>query len=207
MPKVTKVLKARKAIPQYKIEVGDTYYHWAFMVGGRGGPKICSKTPPTRAQLTRSEYFGAVYAIFDGDLANLEPEGAVEALRDAATAIEELGSEQQEKYDNMPDSLQQGDTGQTLEARASSCESVKDALNEAADELETKLEELDKEEEDYKALVQKWEDYDTAVADYDEDSDDPEPEEPDEDRPDDRDFDQERQEAVDEAMQGIDEPE
>lgn len=39
-----------------------------------------------------------------------------EAFGDIATAIEELRDEEQEKFDNMPEGLQQGERGQAIEA-------------------------------------------------------------------------------------------
>lgn len=212
MPKVHFVKSARKANPRYGIEVGDSYYHWAFMVGGRGGPKICSKTKPTRSQLTNSDFLKSLYGIYDDDLASIEtaindsantpdwssipddPETIAESLR-------ELGQEQQEKFDNMPDGLQQGDTGQMLEQRASGCEAAADEIESAASDLRQKLEELDSEQDEYNDLVQKWADYDAEYASWegDEDEDAEEPTEPDEARPEDRDFDEERREAVGEA--------
>lgn len=207
MPRVTKVLKARKAIPQYGIAVGDTYYHWAFMVGGRGGPKICSKTPPKRSQLTRSDFLSQVYTIQDESLTSDNIKSA-DDLRDVATTVEELGQEQTDKFENMPEGLQQGDTGQMLEERAQQCESWAESINSQADELETALSEIDDLEERVKA----WKDYYAAQEDADEenaDEDDKESavDEPDSDEPDEddmeADFDDRRRDAIDEALGNI----
>lgn len=213
MPKVHFVKSARKANPRYGIEVGDSYYHWAFMVGGRGGPKICSKTRPTRSQLTQSEFKSALYGIFDDDLASIEkaindtantPDWASipDDLEAVAERLRELGQEQRDKFENMPEGLQQGDSGQMLEQRADGCESAADEIDSAASDLRQKLEELDSEEEEYDAAVKAWEEYDAAYAEF-EDSDDEdatEPDEPDMERPDEnRDFDDERREACGEA--------
>ena len=78
-----------------------------------------------------------------------------EDFRGVAEALRELGSEQQEKYDNMPEGLQQGDTGQMLEERASNCESWADEIEQRADELESALEAVD-------AAWQAWADWDLA---------------------------------------------
>lgn len=113
MPKVTFVKSARKANPRYGIEVGDSYYHWAFMVGGRGGPKICSKTRPTRAQLTNSDFLKGLYGIFDDEIGGVEkalndPNGGVDFdcvaddLEAVAQSLRDLGQEQRDKFDNMP---------------------------------------------------------------------------------------------------------
>ena len=143
MPKVTHVKSARKPIPRYNIEVGDSYYHWSFMVGGRGGPKICSKTPPTRSQLTNSDYLKQLYEIYDNGIP-----GCADAddLRQCAEELRGLGDEQEEKFNNMPDGLQQGDTGQMLEERASGCQSAADEIDNIADTLEQTLSDIEEAE-------------------------------------------------------------
>jgi len=133
MAKVHFVKKARKAIPSAGVAVGDSYYWWKFMVGGRGGPKRVSKTPPTRSQTTQSEFYSAVYDLEDrisalsvdqfesGD--DLKSE-----LEDIASEIRQLGDDQGDKYDNMPEGLQQGDVGQMLEERRDACEAWADEI-------------------------------------------------------------------------------
>ena len=59
------VKKARKDHPEGDIKKGDSYWWWAFMVGGRGGPKHYSKTQPKASQLTQSEYLGSIADIQD----------------------------------------------------------------------------------------------------------------------------------------------
>lgn len=113
-------------------------------MGGEAPPKICSKTPPTRGQLTQSDYLGSVYSIFDGP-----PPGSPDDVRQMATDLEELGQEQQEKFDNMPEGLQQGDTGQMIEERANSCEEKAQELNDLADEWETAADEAERQREEY----------------------------------------------------------
>lgn len=117
MPKVHHVKKSRKPVPQLDLPAGSEYWWWGIMQGSRGVKRF-SKTPPTRSQLTQSEFLGRVYDIED-QLNELKDPGDLESL---ISDIRELGEEQEEKYNNMPDGLQQGDTGQLLEGRASSCE-------------------------------------------------------------------------------------
>lgn len=57
-------------------------------------------------------------------------------MRDAADTIRELGEECSEKRDNMPDQLQDCGSGELLEGRANACESLSEALETAADEIE-----------------------------------------------------------------------
>jgi hypothetical protein len=162
MARVTFVKSARKDNPVAK--KGESYYWWKPMVGGRGGAKRYSKERPSRSQLTQSEFLSTLYDIEDGSMSEAH---TPEDFREVAEALRELGQEQQEKYDNMPDGLQQGDTGQMLEERASGCDSWADEIDTAADELESALEEVD-------ANWQAWEDYDEE----DEDAEEPDCEKP-----------------------------
>lgn len=121
MPRVTFVKKAQKDNPVAK--KGESYYWWAFMIGGRGGPKRFSKTPPKPSQLTQSEFLSTVLSIGE-DAENAPDFDSIESERDDIVGkLQELADETRGKYDNMPDGLQQGDTGQQLESRADSVES------------------------------------------------------------------------------------
>ena len=122
------VKKARKDHPEGDIKKGDSYWWWAFMVGGRGGPKHYSKTQPKASQLTQSEYLGSIADIQDELNALGADDGLQSAVEDIASRIRELGEEQQSKKDNLPDSLQESETGQLLEERAQACESAADEL-------------------------------------------------------------------------------
>lgn len=116
------VKKARKDNPVCK--QGESYWWWAFMVGGRGGPKHYSKDRPKASQLTQSEFLGAMMDIAD-ELSTLSADDSLESMvEDIVGRIRELGEEQKSKFDNMPESFQQGDTGQLLESRAEKCEEI-----------------------------------------------------------------------------------
>lgn len=121
MPRVTHVKKARKPIPSIGVEVGDSYYWWQFAFS----PRSVSKTPPRPSQLTRSEFLGALYDMQD-ELGNLE----LSEAGDFAARVRELGEEQAEKIQNMPESLQYAPSGELLQERA-------DAMEQWADELES----------------------------------------------------------------------
>jgi hypothetical protein len=132
MPKVKHIKKARRALPQHGIQVGDSYYQWSRMVGGRG-VKFYSKEFPKRQQLTGSEFFRAVYDIEDRiqAVANSSmPEAATpyNLYDDVSSEIEEiisdiqaLADEQNDKRDNMPQGLQDGQVGELLQNRYDSC--------------------------------------------------------------------------------------
>lgn len=162
MPRVHHVKKARVARKEYGIKVGDSYYWWKTrMKGQRDGRMHYSKTRPRPSQLTMSEYLGTAYGIQEGiedecqTVATKDDVNAfADTLRSAADEVRELGSAQEEKFNNMPDGLQQGDIGQLLEQRAQACETIADELESAVGELESwepDLTDIDQPEKDEEA--------------------------------------------------------
>jgi len=136
MPRVITVKKARKDQGTCgkcgePIRAGDAYRWWKFRYGGK---RIrCSKPEcaPGRADLTQSDFWISVYGLED-DLAAAatreDIEGVVEQIR-------ELAEEQQDKLYNMPEGLQEGDTGQLLQDRAQYLEDWAQEMEDAvADE-------------------------------------------------------------------------
>src|SRR5215471_803723 len=146
MPRVTHVKAARKAIPHAGIEVGQSYYWWAFRFGG----KRYSKTYPEPQQLTQSEYQIALYDISD-DIAGLSADSSLpDDVADIAERYRELAQECQDKLDNMPEGLQQGATGELLQERIDACESAADEFEniDFSDAPEDKDEDDDKTDAD-----------------------------------------------------------
>lgn len=146
MPRVH-ILKARKNYPTEGIKKGDTYYKWStrITIGKTFRSTIHrSKTRPSRAQLTRSDFYGAIYALFDGAAPSSPDE-----VRQMAEDLRGIGEEQTSKFDNMPEGLQQGDTGRMLEERASACEDSASELEAIADEWETAEEEHAREVDEF----------------------------------------------------------
>jgi hypothetical protein len=139
MPKVEKRV-ARKDYPQSGVKAGDTYYFTKLKLQ-RGGQTKRSLTPFKPSQLTNSAFKSGFLAAGEGWE---ESDKGADAIRAAAEAIRDVGNEAQSSFDNMPEGLQQGDTGQTLENRASECERIADELESLADEFEG-LEEPDEE--------------------------------------------------------------
>ncbi len=144
MPRVHFVKKARKADKAAGIKKGDSYFWWKFRYGGMRK----SKVRPRSSQLTQSEYLSTMYAAqetiedalsdlttaWDDDGADREAlreelAGVCESVRDD---VESAGSDCDEKLNNMPDSLQQGSTGELLQQRVDACETMRDSLDEAA---------------------------------------------------------------------------
>lgn len=130
MPKVHTVKSARNPIPSVGVKKGDTYYWWKFRYGG----KRVSKVYPKRSQLTQSEFLSAYYELLER-LDTLDPAAYMDDpaslrsdLEDIASEIRQLGDDQRDKRENMPEQLQDGDTGTLLEERADGCESWADEL-------------------------------------------------------------------------------
>lgn len=128
MPKVTFVKAARKAIPEADIAKGESYYWWKFRHGGLHR----SKTPPKPSQLTQSSFLSTVRDIQEraeniasslrsGDITCSD---AYSELQDLAQEVRDAGDEAQSSLDNMPESLQQGPTGEMLQTRIDHCEEV-----------------------------------------------------------------------------------
>jgi len=129
MPKVHKVQRAQKPKPECDVKVGDTYYWWSNMVSGRG-VRRCSKTYPTRSQLTMSEFWQDVYGIQD-DMGRCSVETAEDLTverDDWAQRARDVAQETQDKLDNMPDSLRDGDVGTLMQERIEAMEAWADDI-------------------------------------------------------------------------------
>jgi len=138
------VKKARKDYPTHSIKKGESYYWWKFR---RRGGKHFSKTYPRPSQLTQSDYLSTTCGLQERieDLV-IDPEdleGLADELRSAADELRTLGSEQEDKIGNMPDSLQDGEVAERLRGRAEACEEVANELEAAADEIVDLKEEHD----------------------------------------------------------------
>lgn len=126
MPKVHYVKAARKSNPV--ANVGESYYWWKFRYGG----KKYSKTPPKPSKLTQSDFLSQYYGIQEGvevqsfdsvddfDIYKEELIGELETLRD----------EQEEKFENMPESLQGGSTGDLIQGRIEGLEEWLDSIGQ-----------------------------------------------------------------------------
>src|SRR5437870_694874 len=136
MPRVTQVTAA-KDYPEKGIKKGEKCYVWRVRLQ-RGGVDCRSKTYPRPSQLN----YG-----FTGQLGDIvEDMGKctdVDDLRSIGEQLKELGEQCQESFDNMPEGLQQGDTGQLLEERSDGLSSWADAVEEACDEYDTAVGEID----------------------------------------------------------------
>ena len=133
MPQVHHVSKCRRSpgacsLCSKEIATGEPYYWWQFAFA----PKSirCDNHPPKPKDLTRSAFWGTLLGIQEEDFSGAEDTDAVESLRDdVVSQLEDLKSEIEGNLSNMPDSLQQGSTGELLQERI-------DALDEAISNLQ-----------------------------------------------------------------------
>lgn len=187
---------ARKDYPGQGIKKGDTYYTWKTrMTVGKSYVGHVHRSL-TRPLTTSSSAYEQALAEIDKAFDGVED---AEGLREVAQQIRDLGEEEQGKFDNMPEGLQQGDTGQMLEERAGNCSQWADDVDTAADTLEEKLNELQEEEDGHAAIAEAWDAYDAAVEEAEDEAElPPEPEDAD---PRDRNYEEERGELVSEAVE------
>ena len=129
------VQSARKDNPVAKR--GESYYWWKFRYGG----KRYSKTKPKQSQLTQSEFWSAVYSLQESLIEPDDMDACEASIEEAKGELENLRDETQSKLENMPQGLQDGDTGQLLQERI-------DALEEAINTLESVDTGFDEPEED-----------------------------------------------------------
>lgn len=128
------------------INVGESYWTWCFY----GGSPIYSKERPRPSQLTQNWFKQELYCIQE-KIEDFEPED----VEDVATFIDEirddaesLKDECQEHLDNMPEQLQDSDSGQTLQERIDNLDSVIGDIDNFNSEFESEIEKEDDETDD-----------------------------------------------------------
>lgn len=169
MARATFVKKARKDNPVAK--KGESYWWWAFMVGGRGGPKHYSKEQPRRSQLTQSSFLSTLWDIQDNASANTPDADDLESERDSIVGdLNSLKDDTEGNLSNMPDGLQQGDTGQQMQTRIDSLDEAISTLEglDLAFDKDDKSE--DETEDEYKTRFaeEKWQEVTEALDNIDE---------------------------------------
>lgn len=127
------------------IKKGQTYYTWSFPFGGT----FKQLTKPKRSQLTQSDFLSQWYDLQDGaaeedpaDLNQLE-----DIIQNFMSEIEMLRDEQEEKRDNMPESLQDSFSGEILQERYDALDELYNELD--AIECDSEVEKEEVNEEDY----------------------------------------------------------
>jgi hypothetical protein len=165
------VKSARKDNPVAK--KGESYWWWKHMVGGRGGAKQYSKECPKPSQLTQSEFLSRFYDIEEQISEAKDPD----TLESIAQELGELGDEQREKHDNMPDGLRDGDTGTMLDERSTGCDEWRQEIERVAEELREKIDARE-------ALREEWKNWnEQEQSNLDNDLEDDEFDEPSEEEP------------------------
>ncbi len=165
MPKVKQVVAA-KDYPDHGIVKGQTHYYWVLKTGPRSSRTYRQVEPPRIEQMTTSSYRIAMAGIEEAQ-GNVQDRDGLQGLIEQ---VEELANEQREKFDNMPEGLQQGATGKTLEQQA-------DALDSARDELETISSDWEAAEESHEGEVESFAEYEKAFSEWTAESGEPEPDE------------------------------
>ena len=125
MPHVHFVKKARKADRNAGIKKGDSYYWWKFRFGGKNK----SKSKPKQSQLTRSEFWGNIFGLQEDHEKPPEYDDLESTVEEIKSQLEEWRDEQEERRSNMPDALQDSETGELLQERY-------DALDSAVSDLD-----------------------------------------------------------------------
>lgn len=128
------------------INVGESYYTWCFY----GGQPQYSKERPKPSQLTQNWFKQELYSIQE-KIEEFEPED----IEDVATFVDDIRSdaeslrdECQEHLDNMPEQLQDSDSGQTLQDRIDNLDSVIGDIDNFDSEFESEIEKEDDETDD-----------------------------------------------------------
>lgn len=138
MPKVEH-RRAGKDYPDQGIVKGEMYYYCNMKTGPRSSRVMRSKEPFKRWQLTTSEYFSTLWQIEDR-LSSFD--GVFSDLEEIIEELETLRDETQGKFDNMPEGLQQGDTGQMLEERVGELEDLISTLQDLDTDEDDRLEQF-----------------------------------------------------------------
>lgn len=159
MPRVKQVVAA-KDYPKFGIVKGQKHYHWKRKTGPRTSQEYRQVEPPRIEQMTSSAYKIAMHHIEEAR----SKITSHEEMDDLIAMITELAEEQRGKFENMPEGLQQGDTGQTLEQQAETLESAVSELETIKDEWETAYGEWETAKQEYDdAMVE----YEAEQAAYD----------------------------------------
>ena len=140
MPRLNHVKRARKARPEYGIEIGDSYYWWQFAFR----PPQYSKERPSRSQLTQSSYLAALYDLQDGFDESVSGMPFSEARDYVRDELDSIMNDCQESLDNMPDHLQESSPAAILlSERIEALENAIDSLDSLDDPADDENDEID----------------------------------------------------------------
>ena len=124
------------------INVGESYWTWCFY----GGQPIYSKTKPRQSQLTNNSFKQELYSIQESveDFSTEDPDEVGEFVEELISNLEELRDTCQESFDNIPEQLQECDSGQILQERIENLDDVISNLENIDTEFSSELDESEK---------------------------------------------------------------
>lgn len=124
------------------INVGESYWTWCFY----GGQPIYSKTKPRQSQLTNNSFKQELYSIQESveDFSTEDPDEVGEFVEELISNLEELRDTCQESFDNIPEQLQEGNSGQILQERIENLDDVISNLENIDTEFSSELDESEK---------------------------------------------------------------
>ncbi len=124
------------------INVGESYYTWCFY----GGQPIYSKTQPRQSQLTNNQFKQELYTIQES-VEDFSPEDTDDVsvfVEELISNLENLRDTCQESLDNIPEQLQEGNSGQILQERIENLDDVISNLENIDTEFSSELDESEK---------------------------------------------------------------
>lgn len=124
------------------INIGESYWTLCFY----GGQPIYSKTKPRQSQLTNNSFKQELYSIQESveDFSPEDPDEVGEFVEELISDLEELRDTCQESFDNIPEQLQEGDSGQILQERIENLDDVISNLENIDTEFSSELDESEK---------------------------------------------------------------
>ena len=124
------------------INVGESYWTWCFY----GGQPIYSKTKPRQSQLTNNSFKQELYSIQESveDFSPEDPDEVSEFVEELISNLEELRDTCQESFDNIPEQLQEGNSGQILQERIENLDDVISNLENIDTEFSSELDESER---------------------------------------------------------------
>lgn len=134
MAAVVKKVRAQKDYPQFGIKRGQEHFTWS-VPGGGVFVKYRSLTAPKKSQLVAPGY-QQDFAVLQETAAYLGEIHDVSDIQSLVDEITALKDDVEEKYNNMPEQLQGGDTGVLMQDRISDLESWIEELNDIISDAE-----------------------------------------------------------------------
>jgi len=126
-----------------QIKKGEKYIRFKINRFSKEGIR-CVDCKPKKSELTTSEFLSRVYELEEElhSLENITIEEYIDRVRRVINELNELKDETEEKLYNMPEQLQNSDTGSLLEGRIENLDVMIDDLEDALYRLEEALDDI-----------------------------------------------------------------